>query len=198
LGSRVTGIWHFGLDSAVVLGEEVRALGHEVDHAHVLGLPAQERFEEVLLDQRTPAADEAVDGPDGEGVAAADLEGLDVLEGLVAEGGNAGIPHPVEDVVNSDRGEGTRLLAVRTPPVHGVEDLELVVAVECHVDIRELDGILVDESGEALSVLHCSVDEQASLGFGEVVLGIDDENVYALGHITLLEYSLFRGSLQTL
>lgn len=195
LGRGVFGIGNVCLNGAVVLRHVVRSLRDEIDEGGVVPLPPADGLEDIALHLVAVRADEAVRGPDAQGVATVLGEGEDVLLGTIAVeavslhgsavlvGRDGGSPFALFDVFRGDDCEGVGVLARRVDPEYRVGDVVLVMGVQRHMNVVDLGRDSPDHGREPLAVVVGSGDIERPGRFAEIDLRINDEKVY-LQHAT--------------
>jgi hypothetical protein len=193
LTRRILRIRDFGLQGTVVFGEHIGALGDVVDVANALFAPATKCASQVGLDVVSPRADKAVGRPDHDLVLAFSFECFSVVDGPLPEFRNASCPGAILDRSGADDGHRIGQVSICVAPEGRVGDVDHLVAVECDVDLAQLQTDAIDETGEPDHVCIGTGNWQRSTrNIHEVVLRINDEKMYVHKNLHCSETGLSR------
>ena len=152
LRAGVLRVGHFGLQGAVVFGVGVGALDGRHDGALALPLPALQGPQDRMVDAMPPAAQLTVHGPDHVCVASPCFKRLQVVEriGLQGRVGRAKLPRAHRG--GRDGRERRHLAPLTGTPAVRMGNIEVLMGVQCHDDVVDVIGILVQPGSQAAHV----------------------------------------------
>lgn len=170
LRRRVRIVRHVGLNTAVMLGEEVGTLGDIVHPVDGFLFPTDERLGNTGDNAVTPSADQTVRGPDAEVIAPIGLESVHIVLSVGLETGMERSPRSVPNIAVADEGERLGMLALGVNPEDGMGDVDELVTVEGAVDFSETLPIGVNECRQAFHVLVRTGDNKGTVLFRRLEL----------------------------
>ena len=155
-GLRSGGVWHFGLQRAVVFGPRVHAFEDVAHGALLLALPVTTGGQNVGVHAMAPAADFAVHGPDHQGVAPTGFQCIQVRQGLLKVLRLAWRKSPGAHLCRRDGREGGNGTTIGLLPERRVGNIEHLVGVQRDGDVINLCTAAAQPLGHPLHVGMCT------------------------------------------
>src|SRR4029078_425708 len=137
LSGYVDRIRHISLNSRIVFGQDVAALGYVV-HKSKPRLPHSQGGEQFRKHIVSRTTNQTMRRPDSELVASVLFQLANVVEGTAVKTRNSRCPNPFFHIRLADASENCRMFSVRVAPENRVGNMNKVMRIECDVDVVDL------------------------------------------------------------